>query len=123
VGWLPFFAQEFDYYQMSFAPSPSGLGRQRDIPRPPSEYIYRQVYGAFIQDTVGCKLLPDYGSDTFMWSNDYLTVPASGRGNPVHRAGSGTPDAGGSRQSPVRECGPAVTTMASHRCLPTRRVK
>jgi uncharacterized protein len=71
VGWIPFFAQEFDYYQMSFAPSPSGLGRQRDIPRPPSEYIYRQVYGAFIQDTVGCKLLPDYGLDTFMWSNDY----------------------------------------------------
>jgi predicted TIM-barrel fold metal-dependent hydrolase len=71
VGWIPFFAQEFDYYQLSFAPSPSGLGRQRDIPRPPSEYIYRQVYGAFIQDTVGCKLLPDYGLDTFMWSNDY----------------------------------------------------
>src|SRR4030095_15959848 len=71
VGWIPFFAQEFDYYQMSFAPSPIGLGRQRDIPRPPSEYIYRQVYGAFIQDTVGCKLLPEYGSGTFMWSNDY----------------------------------------------------
>jgi len=39
VGWIPFFAQEFDYYQMSFGPSPIGLGRQRDIPRPPSEYI------------------------------------------------------------------------------------
>jgi predicted TIM-barrel fold metal-dependent hydrolase len=71
VGWIPFFAQEFDYYQMSFGPSPIGLGRQRDIPRPPSEYIYRQVYGAFIQDSVGCKLLPEYGLDTFMWSNDY----------------------------------------------------
>src|SRR2546427_11204155 len=57
VGWIPFFAQEFDYYQMSFGPSPIGLGRQ--------------VYGAFIQDPVGCKLLPEYGSDTFMWSNDY----------------------------------------------------
>jgi predicted TIM-barrel fold metal-dependent hydrolase len=71
VGWIPFFAQEFDYYQMSFGPSSSGLGRQRDLPRPPSEYIYRQVYGAFIRDTVGCKLLPEYGLDTFMWSNDY----------------------------------------------------
>jgi predicted TIM-barrel fold metal-dependent hydrolase len=71
VGWIPFFAQEFDYYQMSFPPSALGLGRQRDIPRPPSEYIYRQVYGAFIQDTVGCRLLPEYGCDTFMWSNDY----------------------------------------------------
>jgi predicted TIM-barrel fold metal-dependent hydrolase len=71
VGWIPFFAQEFDYYQVSFGPSGSGLGRQRDLPQPPSEYIYRQVYGVFIQDTVGCKLLPEYGLDTFMWSNDY----------------------------------------------------
>jgi predicted TIM-barrel fold metal-dependent hydrolase len=71
VGWIPFFAQEFGYYQESFAPSPAGLGRQRDLPRSPSEYIYRQVYGVFIQDTVGGKLLPEYGLDTFMWSNDY----------------------------------------------------
>jgi predicted TIM-barrel fold metal-dependent hydrolase len=71
VGWIPFFAQEFDYYQMSFGPSGSGLGRQRDLPQPPSAYIYRQVCGAFIRDAVGCKLLPEYGGDTFMWSNDY----------------------------------------------------
>jgi len=71
VGWIPFFAQEFDYYQISFGPSPAGLGRQRDLPQPPSAYIYRQVYGAFIRDAVGCKLLPEYGGDTFMWSNDY----------------------------------------------------
>jgi predicted TIM-barrel fold metal-dependent hydrolase len=71
VGWIPFFAQEFDYYQVSFAPSSAGVGRQRDIPRRPSEYIYGQVYGAFICDAVGCKLLPEYGLDTFMWSNDY----------------------------------------------------
>lgn len=71
VGWIPFFAQEFDYYQISFGPSGSGLGRQRDLPRPPSAYIYRQVYGAFIRDAVGCKLLPEYGLETFMWSNDY----------------------------------------------------
>jgi predicted TIM-barrel fold metal-dependent hydrolase len=73
VGWVPFFAQEFDYYQGSFPPSSgtAGLGRQRDIPRKPSEYIYRQVYGAFISDKVGCRLLPEYGLDNFMWSNDY----------------------------------------------------
>jgi predicted TIM-barrel fold metal-dependent hydrolase len=73
VGWVPFFAQEFDYYQVSFPPSSgtAGLGRQRDIPLKPSEYIYRQVYGAFISDKVGCRLLPEYGLDNFMWSNDY----------------------------------------------------
>ena len=56
---MPVCAQEFADYQLSCAPSPAGLGRQRDIPRSPSEYIYRQVYGVFIQDTVGCKLLPE----------------------------------------------------------------
>ena len=73
VGWLPFFAQEFDYYQLSFPPSSgtAGLGRQRDIPLKPSAYIYRQVYGAFISDQVGCRILPEYGLNNFMWSNDY----------------------------------------------------
>jgi predicted TIM-barrel fold metal-dependent hydrolase len=32
VGWIPFFAQEFDYYQMSFAPSPSGYCRLQAAP-------------------------------------------------------------------------------------------
>ncbi len=71
VGWIPFFAQEFDYYQVTFGPSDANLGKQRGLPRDPSEYIYRQVYGAFISDVVGGKLLADYGKDTFMWSNDY----------------------------------------------------
>ena len=71
VGWIPFFVQEFDYYQVTFGTSTHGMGKQRDLPRPPSEYIYRQVYGTFIRDMVGCRLLPFYGSGTFMWSNDY----------------------------------------------------
>lgn len=71
VGWIPFFAQEFDYYQDSFTAPNAGLGRQRSIEQPPSTYLYSNVYGAFIQDSVGCKLLPEYGLDTFMWSNDY----------------------------------------------------
>jgi predicted TIM-barrel fold metal-dependent hydrolase len=65
VGWIPFFAQEYDYYQNRFSGSGAAL------PRPPSEYIYRQVYGAFISDEVGGLLLTRYGQDTFMWSNDY----------------------------------------------------
>jgi len=65
VGWIPFFAQEFDYYQNRYGGSGSALKRS------PSEYIYRQVYGAFISDEVGGALLSKYGGDTFMWSNDY----------------------------------------------------
>jgi len=65
VGWIPFFAQEFDYYQNSIFDEPWPL------PHLPSEYIYRQVYGAFISDEVGGHLLSKYGGDNFMWSNDY----------------------------------------------------
>jgi uncharacterized protein len=65
VGWIPFYAQEFDYYQNRFA------GKAAALSRPPSDYIYNQVYGAFIMDEVGGQLLNKYGQDTFMWSNDY----------------------------------------------------
>jgi hypothetical protein len=50
VGWLPFFAQEFDYYQMSFGPSSSGLGRQRDLPQPPSACIWPGATQFIAQD-------------------------------------------------------------------------
>ncbi|HTE85891.1 MAG TPA: amidohydrolase family protein [Dehalococcoidia bacterium] len=65
VGWIPFFAQEFDYYHTSI------FGEPWKLPYLPSEYIYRQVYGAFISDGVGGYLLGQSGQDTFMWSNDY----------------------------------------------------
>jgi len=65
VGWIPFFAQEFDYYKNRFS------GKAEALSRPPSDYIYGQVYGAFISDEIGGKLLTWYGQDNFMWSNDY----------------------------------------------------
>jgi predicted TIM-barrel fold metal-dependent hydrolase len=65
VGWIPFFAQELDYYKNRFS------GKSEALPRLPSEYIYGQVYGAFICDEVGSYLLGKYGQDNFMWSNDY----------------------------------------------------
>lgn len=65
VGWIPFYAQEFDYYKNVFS------GSQQALERTPSEYIYRQVYGTFISDSVGGYLLAQYGQDNFMWSNDY----------------------------------------------------
>ena len=79
VAWIPFFAQEFDYYFFS-----RGGGGRESIPRPPSEYIFdrKQVYAAYISDRVGGFLLEKYGQDTFMWSTDYphpaCTWPTSG---------------------------------------------
>ena len=60
VGWIPFFAQEFDAYR-----------RHWTLPLRPSEYVFRQVYGAFISDEFGGFVLSQYGKDTFMWSSDY----------------------------------------------------
>lgn len=62
-GWIPFFAQEYDYYEMSMGRSP--------LPRPPSEYVARQVYTTFIGDKVGGYMAADWGQDTFLWSSDY----------------------------------------------------
>ncbi|MSQ24114.1 MAG: amidohydrolase [Chloroflexi bacterium] len=63
-GWIPFFAQEFDYYMM-------GSSRQATLPRPPSEYLARQVYTVFIGDQVAGDLAEKYGKTNFMWSSDY----------------------------------------------------
>jgi predicted TIM-barrel fold metal-dependent hydrolase len=79
VAWVPFFAQEFDYYFFS-----GNTKGQRAIPRPPSEYIFdrKQVYAAYISDQVGGYLMGKYGQETFMWSTDYphpaCTFPDSG---------------------------------------------
>lgn len=61
VGWVPYWLQEFDYYTAA----------RSSLPQPPSEYFRRQVYSAFISDTVGARLIEDYPDYNSMWSNDY----------------------------------------------------
>jgi predicted TIM-barrel fold metal-dependent hydrolase len=61
VGWIPFFAQECDAY----------TSNRHHLKRPASEYVWRNVFGAFISDEVGGYLLGKYGQDNFMWSSDY----------------------------------------------------
>lgn len=61
VGWIPFFAQEFDFH----------MGKNWKLPLTASEYLLRQVYATFVSDRVGGFLLSAYGKDNFMWSNDY----------------------------------------------------
>ncbi len=67
VGWMPYCAQELDYYFSSHREH-TGTGASERLP---SEQVYEQVYATFIVDPVGASLLPRYGRDTFMWSNDY----------------------------------------------------
>ena len=67
VGWLPYCAQELDYYFSSHREH-TGTAQSERLP---SEQVYEQVYATFIVDPVGASMLPRYGRDTFMWSNDY----------------------------------------------------
>jgi predicted TIM-barrel fold metal-dependent hydrolase len=62
-GWIPFFLEDLD----------RKLGRvpEARISMLPSEYISRQVYSGFMQDSVAGVLLERWGQDNFVYSNDY----------------------------------------------------
>lgn len=60
-AWIPFFAQECDAYTT----------HRHTLARPASEYVWQNVFAAFISDQVGGYLLGKYGQDNFMWSSDY----------------------------------------------------
>ena len=61
VGWIPFWLEELD----------KRTRRKDFLNLLPSAYFYRQVYATFTEDPVGGHLLSRWGSDNFMWSNDY----------------------------------------------------
>ncbi|HEY3115418.1 MAG TPA: amidohydrolase family protein [Chloroflexota bacterium] len=64
VGWIPYWLkEEFDRrYIQGVGPRLKAL---------PSDYFYRQGFATFLDDTIGGQLLPYWGADSFMWSNDY----------------------------------------------------
>jgi predicted TIM-barrel fold metal-dependent hydrolase len=62
VGWIPYWLEDLDR---------KSAGAQRALPLKPSEYFNRQVFATFEQDGVGGYLLERWGSDNFMWANDY----------------------------------------------------
>jgi predicted TIM-barrel fold metal-dependent hydrolase len=66
VGWLPFYAQQWDYYYRRFRET-----NPPPIDREPSEYMSRQVYATFFNDAVGGHNFEWWGHDNCMWSNDY----------------------------------------------------
>ena len=76
IGWLPFLLQQWDYYFERFR-------KDRDLPinRRPSEIFDEHVYGTFLEDYVGTRAFPWWGTKNCMWSNDYphfnMTFPHS----------------------------------------------
>jgi predicted TIM-barrel fold metal-dependent hydrolase len=66
IGWLPFWIQEMDYYNVKGGPRSS-------LAMKPSDYIRRNVTSSFIGDTIGGLLLNHHPllQDIALWSEDY----------------------------------------------------
>ena len=62
-GWIPFFLEDLD--------RKFGRGRGLDLPKLPSEYFSHNVISTMMQDGVGGYLLNRWGTDNFVFSNDY----------------------------------------------------
>ena len=66
AGWMPFMAQQWDYYYRRFRevnPPP--------MTKAPGEYVRGQVFCTFFNDPVCGRNLAWWGEDNMMWSNDY----------------------------------------------------
>jgi predicted TIM-barrel fold metal-dependent hydrolase len=67
VGWIPFFAQRWDYY----ASRNKTIAHKLGLERTPSEYLSDNISVTFVCDPVGAKLVADHGIATWMWSSDF----------------------------------------------------
>jgi len=65
-GWLPFMAQQWDYYYRRFREK-----KPLPITKAPSDYLREQVFSCFFNDPVCGHQLAWWGQDNLMWSNDY----------------------------------------------------
>src|SRR5205823_2614270 len=77
-GWFPHFLFRLDHAYEKF-----GKLLDDPLPRPPGEYVRRQVYATFQDDPVGPRMYELFGEDNYMWASDYphvdSTWPASAR--------------------------------------------
>ncbi len=64
VGWIPFWLEDI---HRRFLKS----RQHSQFSLLPSEYFERQVSATFPQDRAGGYMLPAYGLNNFLWSNDY----------------------------------------------------
>ena len=80
IGWIPFWLEELD----------KRLRRKGDLPLQPSDYFYRQCYATFSDDPVGGQLLSRWGTDSFLWANDYPHPGPATPGSSPGRSSSGT---------------------------------
>ncbi len=72
VAWMAYFMWRMDMAQDRLG----GLVSTK-LALKPSEYIKRQVYATFINETVFVSELHRYGPDNIMWSSDYPHLAAT----------------------------------------------
>jgi predicted TIM-barrel fold metal-dependent hydrolase len=66
VGWLPHFMYRLDHADEKF-----GAMIAQPLPHRPSEYIRRQLWGAFLDDPIGPATYKLFGEDKYMWGSDF----------------------------------------------------
>jgi predicted TIM-barrel fold metal-dependent hydrolase len=64
VSWIPFYLAQYDKYL-------SRGNLETSTTLAPSEYFRLQVYATFFNDPPAAWVLPHWGTDNCMWSNDY----------------------------------------------------
>ena len=64
ISWLPFVISQYDKYW-----SRGGIQSQMNLN--PGEYFERQIYATFFNDPPSRLMVGHWGTNNFMWSNDY----------------------------------------------------
>lgn len=64
ISWLPFVFSQFDKYW-------SRGNLQGPLKLKPGEYFDRQIYATFFNDPPSSMMVGQWGTNNFMWSNDY----------------------------------------------------
>jgi len=66
AGWMPHFMYRMDHSHEKF-----GAVRETLLPRPPSEYVRRQIWATFQDDPTGPQTHQLFGADNYMWASDF----------------------------------------------------
>ncbi len=74
VAWIPYLMWRMDFAQDRFGRSGASPVK---LSLKPSEYITRQVYATFINESIFMNTLGLYGADNAMWSSDYPHTAAT----------------------------------------------
>ena len=71
IGWLPFAVTQWDYFCLKKNTSGGAEQAASGLSKLPSAYVGENIYATFFRDVLSANILQSWGSDTFMWSNDF----------------------------------------------------